>query len=303
MADPDSREVDVNPGFFGHARSNGGDWILVFLLMIVVALLQLAPPFERYVSKEAVDELRYPLKDNTIPTLVVPIFAILIPVLVIFLLVRFGHKDSTDLHHAVLGLFASVLLTAVITDIVKLYVGRLRPDFYWRCFPPGTEERFKPDGNVWCTGSARVIKEGRKSFPSGHASWTSAGMSYLALYLAGRLHVFNGNGGLWRLVVVLFPMLVTAVMCISRVSDYWHHWQDVTVGGLLGLFIAMAVYHQHYPSLTCVLLDNVPQKSFGKIVSLGPDLEAGRDHSSHSAAEAVSDSTLPTEVEHGNLKK
>ncbi|KAG9444589.1 hypothetical protein H6P81_015929 [Aristolochia fimbriata] len=65
-------------------------------------------------------------------------------------------------------------------------------------------------GDVICHGDKSVIKEGHKSFPSGHASWCFAGLAFLALYLS-------------------------ALVGVSRVDDYWHHWQDVFVGGLLGL--------------------------------------------------------------------
>lgn len=33
-------------------------------------------------------------------------------------------------------------------------------------------------------------------------------------------------------------------------QDYWHHWQDVTCGFLLGALCAFVSYRQHYPSIT-----------------------------------------------------
>ena len=35
------------------------------------------------------------------------------------------------------GLLFSVLITAVLTVVVKDAVGRPRPDFFWLCFPDG----------------------------------------------------------------------------------------------------------------------------------------------------------------------
>lgn len=98
------------------------------------------------------------------------------------------------------GLLYSVFITGVLTDAIKDAVGRPRPDFFWRCFPDGKGvsarlssvldnslgeylcfsmmtssyanfQVFDPvTGDVRCTGLPAVIKEGHKSFPSGHTS-------------------------------------------------------------------------------------------------------------------------------------
>ncbi|KAE8709336.1 Lipid phosphate phosphatase 2 [Hibiscus syriacus] len=81
-------------------------------------------------------DLRYPLQDNTLPFRAVPMLLILLPFFAILVYYFFG-GDVYDLHHAILGLLFSVLITGVITDAIKDAVGRPRPDFFWRCFPDG----------------------------------------------------------------------------------------------------------------------------------------------------------------------
>lgn len=39
-------------------------------------------------------------------------------------------------------------------------------------------------------------------------------------------------------------------MAISRTEDYRHHWQDVTIGAILGTLCAYFAYRQYYPGLS-----------------------------------------------------
>lgn len=63
-----------------------------------------------------------------------------------------------------------------------------------------------------------------------------AGLGFLSLYLSGKIQAFDGKGHVAKLCIVILPLLFAALVGISRVDDYWHHWQDVFAGGLLGLF-------------------------------------------------------------------
>lgn len=100
---------------------------------------------------------------------------------------------------------------------------------------------------VLCDGVASVIKEGHKSFPSGHSSWSFAGLGFLSWYVAGKVKAFDRRGHVAKLCVVLLPLLLAAMVAVSRVDDYWHHWQDVFAGGILGLVVASFCYLQFFP--------------------------------------------------------
>ncbi|XP_010558568.1 PREDICTED: putative lipid phosphate phosphatase 3, chloroplastic [Tarenaya hassleriana] len=227
------------------ARTHILDWLILVLLVALEATLLAIHPFYRFVGKDMMTDLKYPLKSNTVPFWAVPIYAILLP-LVIFIAVYFRRKDVYDLHHAILGVFYSVLVTAIITDAIKNAVGRPRPDFFWRCFPDG-KDAYDKLGNVICHGVKSVIREGHKSFPSGHTSWSFAGMGFLSLYLSGKLQAFDRKGHVAKLCIVLLPLLFASLVGISRVDDYWHHWQDVFAGGLLGLVVSVICYLQFFP--------------------------------------------------------
>ncbi|KQJ96254.1 lipid phosphate phosphatase 2 [Brachypodium distachyon] len=228
------------------ARLHMYDWIILFFLAVVDGLLNIIEPFHRFVGRDMMTDLSYPLKGNTIPFWAVPLFAVVLP-WIIFVGIYFKKKNVYDLHHGILGILYSVLITAVITDAIKDAVGRPRPDFFWRCFPDGKPNYDKFTSNVICHGEKSVIKEGHKSFPSGHSSGSFAGLGFLAWYLAGKLAAFDRKGHIAKLCLVFLPLLVASLVAVSRVDDYWHHWQDVFAGGIIGLTVASFCYLQFFP--------------------------------------------------------
>ncbi|KAH6801794.1 lipid phosphate phosphatase 3 [Perilla frutescens var. frutescens] len=234
------------------ARLHMQDWLTLLLLAAIDAGLNMIEPFHRYVSSELMTNLKYPLKiPDTVPMWAVPVYAVIFPCL-IFLIYYHHRKDVYDLHHAVLGLGYSVLVTAVITDSIKDAVGRPRPNFYYRCFPNGIPIFDPTNGDVLCTGDPKLIKEGYKSFPSGHSSWSFAGLGFLAWYLCGKIKVFDNRGHAAKICIVLLPYLFAALVAISRVDDYWHHWTDVFTGSMLGSIVSSICYLQFFPFPNCI---------------------------------------------------
>ncbi|KAL3512215.1 hypothetical protein ACH5RR_024932 [Cinchona calisaya] len=229
------------------ARVHMHDWLILLLLILIDAGLNFIEPFHHFIGSEMMTDLKYPLKiPDTIPFWAVPIFAIIVPI-IIFLIYYLLRRDVYDLHHATLGILFSVLITAVITDSIKDAVGRPRPDFFWRCFPDGVAV-FKPgNGDVMCSGDIKIIKEGYKSFPSGHTSWSFAGLGFLSWYLCGKIKAFDQNGHVSKLCLVFLPYLFAALIGISRVDDYWHHWTDVFTGAIIGSVVSSLCYLQFFP--------------------------------------------------------
>ena len=62
-----------------------------------------------------------------------------------------------------------------------------------------------------------------------------AGLGFLSLYFAGKLELFNGRGHVSKLAIVFTPLLAALLVGLSRVDDYWHHWQDVFGGAVIGM--------------------------------------------------------------------
>lgn len=108
-------------------------------------------------------------------------------------------------------------------------MGRPRPDFLDRCHPIDINAKF-----LTCQGKPSLLRDGRKSFPSGHASYSFSGLGYLSIFLLGHLQINGLAGRSLKLIAVGVPLLAALLVGISRIDDYRHHWQDVLVGDILG---------------------------------------------------------------------
>ncbi|KAL2607512.1 hypothetical protein R1flu_026085 [Riccia fluitans] len=223
------------------------DWVMVLIIAILEIIVYVViPPFRRFAGENDIAYYQFPKKSSTVPTWSVLFIAVFVP-LAVFLLYFIKRRSVRDFHNAFLGLGTAIALTALLTDSIKNTVGMPRPDFFWRCFPDGVAV-YKASKEVLCHGDPTEIKDGYKSFPSGHASWCYAGLGYLSFYLAGKLGIFDKRGRTLRVFWIFLPLLVATLVSVSRVDDYQHRWVDIIFGGLVGFVVAYFCYRQHFPS-------------------------------------------------------
>ncbi|KAF3424384.1 hypothetical protein E2986_02218 [Frieseomelitta varia] len=219
-------------------------WFDILLRIVLVGLfieLENAEPFTRKIHEDELWLYKNPRTESYVPTTILWPVVFIMPVVVIFCVFLF-YKDKTDIYQAILSVTLALGFNGVITDIIKLVVGRPRPDFFWRCFPDGqTNPDFK------CNGNPVAIKDGKKSFPS--VAFASFG--FIALYVAGKLHTFSlvGKGQSWKLCAFVLPICIALLIALSRTCDYHHHWQDVVAGSVIGYFLAYICYRHYYPPL------------------------------------------------------
>jgi membrane-associated phospholipid phosphatase len=204
-------------------------------------------PVHREILEQDMPLYSHKPSSNTVTTPELITISIGVP-LVTMMMWAISRKDVSDLTSGLLSLSLSFALNGVVTNVLKIAVGRPRPDFIWRCFPGGVVSE-----DLTCNGSLQDIREGRKSFPSGHASWMFTGFVFTSLYFAGKLFVFSSKRGhSLNLVATLVPILGATLVGVSRIRDRRHHWDDVVVGAVIGSVMACLAYFQYYPSLTDV---------------------------------------------------
>jgi len=87
------------------ARLHMYDWIVLVLLAVLDGVLNIIEPFHRFVGSEMMTDLRYPMKDNTVPFWAVPVIYCSLLVFVLpcqfpwTSLLLFNHAYSDNWYH------------------------------------------------------------------------------------------------------------------------------------------------------------------------------------------------------------
>ncbi|OBZ83116.1 putative diacylglycerol pyrophosphate phosphatase 1 [Choanephora cucurbitarum] len=233
------------------------DWALVVLMTIAFFAIDKIEPFRRRFSLED-KTIMFPYTEHeSVPIWLLAVIAFLAPVLIIGFvsLSNIGYKRNfNDFHSGVLGLCLGLSMTVMLTDVIKITAGRPRPDMLSRCQPAldAVDPTFGLSSVDICTAdiNSHMMRDGFKSFPSGHSSFSFAGLGFLAFYLAGKMKMFDKFGYTYKGFMFAFPVIGALLVAISRTEDYRHHWQDVTIGSILGTLCAYFAYRQYYPSLS-----------------------------------------------------
>ncbi|ORE04895.1 acid phosphatase/Vanadium-dependent haloperoxidase [Rhizopus microsporus var. microsporus] len=232
------------------------DWILVIIMTVVFFAIDNITPFHRQFSIHD-KTIMFPYAEHErVPVWLLLVICFVIPFAIIggITLSGLGYKRNIyDFHAGVLGLCLGLSMTIMLTDVIKITAGRPRPDMLSRC-KPALDAEDPPLGLSTvdiCTTDihSHIMIDGFKSFPSGHSSFSFAGLGYLSFYMAGKLRLFDEKGHTYKGFCCIFPFIGAALVAISRTEDYRHHWHDVFIGALLGTVCAYFAYRQYYPAL------------------------------------------------------
>lgn len=229
------------------------DYIAIVVLAVVAGIIgaKVRPHCRPFRWDDAT--IGYPVLPNTFPTYSVAIAVVLVALVYIAgeLISRWrrplrpafirrekgGWVRSMLLHLNgwILVQAYAILLAFAFVNITKVYAGRLRPDFLSRL----TAEGFSNDGSfdsMAPTGAVcRAAKEGRLSFPSGHAGTIFSGYVPPVIYLMGLTRQLYRGDGYWVLSLCLLPLILPITVSVSRTLDYRHNFDDVLCGSLVGI--------------------------------------------------------------------
>jgi membrane-associated phospholipid phosphatase len=190
-----------------------------------------------------------------------------------------------------MGLGVALAGAFMVTEGLKDIYGKPRPDLLDRCQPDlaklaqfvvgGLGQQFGEapllvDSRICQQTDNSILRDGFASFPSGHSSFSWAGMAYLTLFLCAKFAITipflapaadnlldtaafdrtpstrrNGTGAeigparnraaappLYLLVLAFVPLGAAFYISGSRWSDYRHHGFDIIFGSILGFLFA-----------------------------------------------------------------
>ena len=131
------------------------------------------------------------------------------------------------------------ICNGIITDVVKITTGSLRPHFFAVCNPNflcTLKEEYLDQTNYFCQDSSPSEQNSaRKSFPSGHASTATTSMVFLIVYFQRRCkHMDELVPNFLKLTMSLCLFSLAMWISMTRVSDHHHHLIDVLTGIVLG---------------------------------------------------------------------
>lgn len=219
------------------------EWLLVLLLLsIFFFLLEPARPFYRefklsdlslqhpFANKERITDNELYAISTIIPLVIIAIY----------------RRGSTNMHDSILGLFVSLSVAGVLTDFLKIWIGRPRPDFLERCGPIEGTSRYDFVDVTVCSAPLGIayLNDGMKSTPSGHASLSFSGLFYLYLWLYQELKL-SRHVSTYIHIACFLPLLLAIYVSLSRTQDYRHHFIDIVLGSIIGISIASLAFKSY----------------------------------------------------------
>eukprot|EP00899_Mesostigma_viride_P026346 jgi/Mesvir1/6897/Mv09058-RA.1 len=267
-AQPQATKAGLSPTFQSEAMAR--DPLISFLslvtLIVVASVLESGAVDAANVEWQRIDvSITKPNRGDTIPPALLFVTTALLFPFYAFIVELIRRRTSRDAgpYAATLGptwwllwaYWTALLVTDILTSILKLSFGRLRPSFIPTCkpdyslLPLGTRD----NALAWiyqdiCTGSDWDVQAARRSFPSGHASSSAAGAFFVVLFLEtcfkladrGHKSIARASLGSW---LQLIPLGIACFYAGSRYSDNKHFIADIVAGFLLGAVVAAALFH------------------------------------------------------------
>lgn len=237
--------------------------IIAWLALGLVHLLEPHHPFffEQDIS------FSYPFIEDrnvTVPSALLFVYAIVIPIILMIAAYRLPiwvvgkNLQRFPLVPTFLWFLVTTGMALFITEVLKHYIGRPRPNFFAMCnyqgyravSTGGNRSSFLAatspltQANLSKCWALDMVPKGLVSCPSGHSSLSMAGLGFTALFFHQMFSETANSRMLphWKWSARTIARTAVPFACIlgalfvgsSRIFDYWHHVADVLMGFSIG---------------------------------------------------------------------
>ncbi|KAF7312376.1 Diacylglycerol pyrophosphate phosphatase 1 Short-DGPP phosphatase [Mycena indigotica] len=179
-------------------------------------------------------------------------------------------RNMWDLHHALLGLTVAFSFTGTFVEIVRITVGRPRPGTHSKLIAFFTRRPQTSSLVVIPSQTLRMVismdwrmlllcaKRRLQSTSLKMGCGASLADTHVYLRLASATSAYTGlancsfstkEASLPSIGSFFSPLMLSIWICITRVTDHRHHFEDVTLGFFSGLIPTYVFYRQFYPPL------------------------------------------------------
>ena len=202
------------------------DWLIIIIAAAVASVIGNITPNKRPFALSDLD-ISFPHTDETISSTLLIVCSIAIPAAIILVVALLLPAPATpgavsrasvwkrklwEWHVGWLSLALSLVSAWVITSCSKNLFGKPRPDLLARCNPDRdnitafavggfadvAEGVLLVSADICRSNDSSVLNDGFRSFPSGHSSFSAAGLVYLSLFLASKFAVAPPFLDLWN---------------------------------------------------------------------------------------------------------
>ncbi|KAI9595672.1 phosphatidic acid phosphatase type 2/haloperoxidase [Syncephalis fuscata] len=139
------------------------------------------------------------------------------------------------------AILATASLTYAVVETMKVWFGGLRPDFLARCDWDPVEGK--------CTGKEKLVNDGRRSFPSGHAAYSFSAMTLIACVLFHKAARMRRS--FFTTLLYLLPLVWAVRITTTRWWENRHDAMDIAAGVVVGTSIALLCFRIFYHSGSC----------------------------------------------------
>lgn len=213
------------------------DIIVLCLLLVVWFFIYKVPPKRLFIPRND-SRCSYPHYESGITEKQNLLISIIIPCIfyaIFYILTKFTELkiQSFDFIAIVLSHGYVIVIANIFSCVLKVQVGRPRPDFYHVLGQDATHESNCPE-NI----KRREFYDEFKSFPSGHSTTACSAVTYFMYFInytinTKQIFVFG-----ILFLLFLYPLMIAA----TRITYHRHHPSDVTMGLFIGFSVSTVLF-------------------------------------------------------------